>query len=452
MEERQPVEPTQPVLLGESELEVVTTELPPVRTFTSLGTPNYLWYWLSSVASFAGLQMQIIARGWLVWQMTGSELALGLVSFAFGVPIFLFSLFGGALADRLNKRDLLIATQAFNVVVTLAIAVLISLGMIEMWHLIAAAVATGFSFVVNGPARQSIIPHLVQKRELLNAISLNATAMNVTRVVGFALGGALLPLIDFAGVYYLVVAFYVISTALLFFISMPAGDEESAPMRRRTPAGGEMDTGPYGAATRFMADIWADLKEGLGYIRHSTLVIMLLAMAFVPLTFGLPYMNLMPAFADDVLGLGDFGYAMLLMMTGVGALIASLTIASLGDFKRKGMLLIYLALGFGITLALFSMSHSYVLSLIILVGVGAGSTGYMAVNNTLIQSNVPRHMLGRVMSIYMVTFALMPMGTLPIGAIAEAIGPATAVGAGAVVVIVFTLAVALFLPRLRRLE
>ena len=175
-------------------------------------------------------------------------------------------------------------------------------------------------------------------------------------------------------------------------------------------------------------------------------------MAFVPLTFGLPYMNLMPVFADEVLGQGEFGYGLLMAVSGLGALVASLAIASLGDFRRKGVLVLALALLFGVTLALFSISHSYYLSLAILVGAGAGGAGYMAVNNTLIQSNVPQRILGRVMSIYMVTFALMPMGTLPIGAVAEAIGPTAALLGGAVIIILFVLGMTIFRPSMRRLE
>lgn len=449
---KRPEDFQKPVPLGESGLEVVTPEQARITTFTSLKNHNYRWYWLSSVASFTGLQMHIIARGWLVWEMTESELDLGIVSFAFGVPIFLFSIFGGAIADRLNKRDLLIGTQAFNALLTAFIAILITVNMIQLWHLVAAAVLTGFSFVVNGPARQSIIPELVQKRELLNAISLNATAMNVTRVVGFAMGGALLAIIGYAGVYYLVLVCYIAATALLFMVSLPSREVTPAPGAAMAEAIGGVSNSSRDRVGQFLKDIWSDLVEGLNYIRHSPLVISLLLMAFIPLTFGLPYMNLMPVFADEVLGRGAFGYGMLMVTTGVGALVASLAIASLGDFRRKGMLLFGLALGFGLMLALFSMSRSYPLSLAILVGAGAGGAGYMAVNNTLIQSNVPRRILGRVMSIYMITFALMPMGTLPVGAVAQAIGPTTAVVGGAVIIVLFTLALAVFRPSLRRLE
>ncbi len=452
MKNRRPEDLKGPAPLGESGLPVVTPEQARIRTFTSLRNTNFRWLWLGSVASFAALQMQIIARGWLVWDMTSSELALGIVSFAFGVPILLLSIFGGAVTDRWNKRNILIATQAANALINLVIAVLITVNMIEYWHLVASGVAIGLTFVFNGPARQAIIPELVPRRELLNAISLNATAMNVTRFIGFALGGALLAVIGYAGVFYVVVAFNVAATALLFMISLPSVVATPTPEVVIAHASGE--TGNYSRNTllQFFKDIWRDLLEGLSYVRHSALVISLLAMAFVPLTFGLPYMNLMPAFASEVLGLSETGYGLLMAMTGLGALMATLAIASLGDFRRKGMLLLGLALVFGVMLVFFSLSRSYALSLAILVGAGAGGAGYMAVNNTLLQTNVPRRILGRVMSIYMITFALMPMGTLPLGAVAEAIGTTTAVAGGAVIIILFTLAVAILYPSMRRLE
>ncbi|TET40306.1 MAG: MFS transporter [Dehalococcoidia bacterium] len=418
-----------PVPLGESQIPVVTPEEARVTTFTSLRTPNYRWFWLGMLASFAGLQMQILARGWLVFDMTGSALALGIVSAAFGAPILLFSLYGGAVADRVNKRNLLIVTQAANALITLVIAILIFSGSIAIWHLMAAALCTGITFVFNGPGRLAIIPELVTRRELLNAIALNSTGMNLTRVIAFAIAGALVPLISVAGVYYIVVVCYIAAVAALFKISVP--ERVAAP-----------------AST----SVGADLREGLSYIRHSPIILPLLAMAVIPIAFGLPYLNLMPVFADEVFNVGAPGLGILMAMAGAGALAGSLGIASLGDFRRKGMLLMILALGFGATLALFGISGSYALSLVVLLGVGAGGAGYMAVNNTLIQSNVPHQVRGRVMGIYMMTFALMPLGTLPLGALADAIGPSVAIGASGALIVLFTILMALLRPSLRRLQ
>ena len=452
MNDRQPEDFQKPVPLGEPELGELTPPKARITTFTSLKNRNYRWYWLGMLGSFAGLQMNIAARGWLVWEMTESELAIGIVMFAFGVPILLFAIFGGAIADRVNKRNLLIATQAFMAFLVAIIAILITLNMIEFWHLVAVAVCTGFAFVLNGPARQSIIPELVKKRELLNAISLNATGMNLMRVIALALGGALIPIIGIDGVYYAIVVCYILGAVSLFKVSLPQRAATPVPAPAMADPMGRLRNFRPDSIVQFLRSMWPDIKEGVIYIRHSRLVISLLAMAFVPLTFGLPYMFLMPVFADEVLGQSELGYGLLMAMAGVGALVASLAIASLGDFRQKGKLLLASALVFGITLALFGISHSFPLSLAILVGVGAGGTGYMALNNTLLMSNVPLRILGRVMSIWMITFALMPMGTLPIGAVAQALGPTIAVAGGAVIIVLFTLGMIIFVPFLRRLE
>ena len=400
-----------------------------ITTFTSLKSRHYRWFWLGMLASFIGINLQLVARNWLVYEMTGSALYLGVVIAAWGLPILLLSYYGGAIADRIKKRDLLIWTQVGNGVITLVIAVLITTDRIELWHLIAAAAITGIIFAFHVPARLAIIPELVRQRELLNAIALNATVMNLSRFVGFAIGGLLLEVIGVGGVYYIVVACFLVSAGLL--VMLPRLER----VRRKVTT-----------------TIRADLMEGLRYIHHSVLLRSLLAMAFVSIGFGLPYMNLMPVFAVDVYGVGESGLGFLLGASGLGALIGSLAIASLGDFRRKGLLLIGLASGFGVSLVLFAASGSYYLALGMLVAVGLLGTGYLAVNNTLIQSNVPHELLGRVMSMYVVTFALMPLGTVPLGAITDAIGAPLAIGAGGAVVALFVLGLALGLPRLRRLE
>ena len=414
---------------GGSELEVFAPDQGKVTTFTSLKNRHYRWFWLGMLASFIAVHLQLVARNWLVYEMTGSALALGIVIAAWGLPILLLSLYGGAIADRVKKRDLLIVTQVANGVITLIIAILIATESIDLWHLIAAATLTGIIFAFHVPARLAIIPELVQKREVLNAIALNSTGMNLSRFIGFAIGGALLGAIGVAGVYYLVVLCFFVSAALLFMLPVVEKVRERA-----------------------VTSIRVDLVEGLRYLHHSPIIRSLLAMAFVSIAFGLPYMNLMPVFAVDIFNVGEVGLGLLLGMAGLGSLIGSLVIASLGDFRRKGLLLVGLAFGFGASVTFFGFSGYYPLSLVLLVAVGLLGTGYLAINNTLIQSNVPHEMLGRVMSIYVMTFAMMPLGTLPLGAVSEAVGAPLAIGAGGIIVVLFTLVMAVFQPRLRRLE
>jgi MFS family permease len=429
MKEEKPEASQPPLPLEQPALDVTTTEQARVTTFTSMRNRNYRWLWLSTLCFFGGLQMQVVARGWLVYELTSSPLALGMVSAAFGLPLLLFSLYGGAITDRVPKRNLIMFSQIANGSFTLIIAVLIATGNIELWHLIAAAAASGITFIFIAPGRMALIPELVAPRELLNAIALSSSGTNLTRVVAPAVAGALLAIIGIAGVYYLVVFLYCVS--IVFIYLLPVGEA------------------PLG---RMKISVWAGIADGVRYLRHSPLMLLLLMMAFIPIVFGMPYQNLMPVYAVDVLHVGETGLGLLMSMTGVGALIGSLGVASLGDFRRKGLLLIILGLVFGIALAIFGVSHIYPLSLAILIAVGFANAGYMTLNNTMVQSNAPHEVRGRVMAIFMVTFALMPLGTLPIGAVAEAVGPAIAVTGGALIVVIFIIAIAIFRSSVRRLE
>ncbi|MFC2035301.1 MFS transporter [Chloroflexota bacterium] len=398
------------------------------KTFESLRNSNYRWLWLSMLASFAGLHMQMIARGWLVVEMTDSPLILGLVSSAFAIPLLIFSLFGGVIADRLPKRNLLIFSQSSIFIISLVIAILIHTETIAVWHLVTAALLLGAVFSFNMPARQAIIPELVGEQSLMNAIALNSAAMNLTRVAAPALAGLLVGIVGVSGVYWIVTGCYVVSIGSLSMIRVTAKKavKPSTSMRK-------------------------DLVAGLSFVRHNPTILTLLTMAIIPVVFGMSYQMLMPIFARNVLDVGASGYGALMSAAGLGALIGSLGIASIGNFQRKGLLLLGFGLVFGVTLILFSISSVFSLSLVILVGVGIGSTGYMALNNTLIQLKTPSEMRGRVMSLFMMTVGLVPLGTLPSGAIAEVTGVAPVVGVSGAILLVFMVVMALTQPRVRKL-
>jgi MFS family permease len=397
-------------------------------TFSSLENRTYRLYWISLLASFSAQQMHMVVRGWLVYELTDSALALGLVSAAAGVPILLFSLYGGVIVDRVEKRKLLIVTQAITAMATLTIAVLISTGSIALWHLIIAAIANGLILSFDLPGRQAIIPQLVEQRQIMNAVALGSGATNLTRVIAPALGGVLVGVMGIDGVYYLIVAFYAASAA--FLLTMPA---------LLTPTRDSKAT------------VRSDLIEGLRYIRRSSVLPALLAMAVVPIAFGMPYMMLMPVFAVDVFDVGHSGLGYLMAAAGIGALAGSFLVASLGDFKHKGALLMVASASFGVFLILFANSNYFYIALFFLLGVGMANSIYMATNNTLLQINTEDRMRGRVMSLYMMTIGLLPIAVLPASAIAESLGGPVAIGAGGAILLIFTLAMTLLRPTLRRL-
>jgi len=397
-------------------------------TFDSLQVLSYRWFWLAILSSFAAVQMQVLARGWLVYELTDSPRALGLVSAAWGAMLMLFAPLGGVVADRVEKRNLIVATQSAAGVIALVIAILISTDAIRLWHLVAASLLSGAVLAFDLPARQAIVPDLVERHRIMNAIALYSGAINVSRVVFPALGGLLVSAVGIASVYYVVVGCYLLAVALLL----------------RVPATGRR-------AVEANASVRFHLAEGLSYIRRTPVLTVLLAMAVIPILFGMPYQLLMPVFAEDVFDVGVRGLGFLMAAVGVGALVGSLSVASLGDFRRKGLLLIGSAILFGLTLICFALSRNFYLSLFFLFWTGVVNTAYLATNNTLLQTNVEDRVRGRVMSIYMMTVGLFGVGVLLAGEVAEHVGAPLAVAIGGGIVLLFTLAMALGQPRLRRL-
>ena len=363
-----------------------------------------------------------------MYDMTNSELALGVVSAGAGLFIILFALYGGVIADRVDKRNLLIVTQFLAGIATLIIALLITADAIAFWHLVVASIFNGLILAFRLPVRQAIIPELVEKHQVMNAVALNSGAMNMNRVIAPALGGVLVAVIGIDVVYYLMTACYFISGFLMFkvpSIGEPAQNEERSFNR--------------------------EISEAVQYVRRSPELLGLLLMAIIPIVFGMPYQMLMSAFAEDVYDVGSWGLGLLMAAVGVGALAGSFIMASLGDYKYKGKLLLVAAALFGIFLAFFAISGNFHISLIILVIVGGASSSYMAVNTTLLMMNCEENMRGRIMSMYMMTIGLFPLGVLPAGAIAEYTGVTLPVLVGGVIIVVFTLVMAWLTSTLRRL-
>lgn len=399
-----------------------------LRTFDSLSVPDYRWLWLGTAASFMSMQMQEVARGWLVYDMTGSPLALGVVVGAWGLPMLLLSAIGGVVVDRTPKRQLILLTQIGQVLITVVQAFLIVLGYIQVWHLVLAGFLQGCLFPFNMPARQALISDVVGEDRLMNAIALNTAAVNVTRIVGPAIAGVLVAIVGVGIVFFLMAVSYCVAAVTTAFISER----------------GEPRLGTHGS-------LQSDLFSGLRYIRGDAVMSALMLMAFAPVFFGMPYRSLMPAYASDVLRTGPEGLGLLMTVTGAGALCGSLVIAGMGDYRRKGLLLLWACLMWGVSLALFGLSRDFFLSSLALLFVGVGNTAFMTINSMLIQSHSPPEMRGRVLSVWYMSFGLIPLAILPAGAIAEAVGVAVTVGAGGVALALFILAMIALQPRLRKI-
>jgi MFS family permease len=402
------------------------------KTFSALQNRHYRWLWYGLLLYFMGMQMSMIARNFLAYDITGKATALGIVSVSWGLPMLACSLVGGVVADRVEKRNLLLVTQTCITLCYLAMAVLVHTGVIEIWHLVVIGVFQGAFWAFNMPARQALLPELVGKDEqLMNALALNTGAMNATRVVAPALAGALIavPWYGMTGVFYTVVA---LDTAVLFaLVQLPLTGAAT---------GGEQ------------RPMWEDMAVGIRYIRNHWTLVVLLSMAFAVVLLGMSYQMLLPVFASDkVFDVGSFGYGTMNTFVGIGAIVGSLVLAYISDYPHRATLQLVLGVGFGIALLLLGLAPTFFLALAVLSFMGLMSTSYMTLNNTLIFAHAEREFTGRVMSVYMLTWSLQPMAILPITGAADLAGARPVVVVLGIALATIVASVAVLYPGYRRI-
>jgi len=400
-------------------------------TFAALRYRNYRLWFFGQATSLVGTWMQSVAQGWLVYQLTGSNLALGAISFAGSIPTLFLMLPAGVLADRFPKRKLLLITQTVMMLCAFALAALAASGVLQVWHIGVLAFGLGVANSFDAPARQSLAVEMVEdRRDMMNAIAMNSTMFNLARIAGPAIGGVVLAQVG---------AVWCFALNGLSFLAVLV-----ALWRMRLP---QVALAPQNEPFA------AQIVTGLRYIWDNTPIRTIIALVGVSSLFGLSYATLMPAYAVDVLHVGEAGLGSMSAAVGVGALIGSLAVASLGSFRRKGLLLAAGSLIFPLALLSFAQTRYLPLSLACLAVVGFGFVMQNATSNTLVQSIVPDDLRGRVMGAYMLTFfGTTPFGALLAGTLAQALGPALAVVLSAGVTLAFAVGVLVATPVLRRLE
>jgi len=371
------------------------------RAFPALGVGPYRLLLSGNLCAMLAYQASVVATGYAAFQMTGAATMLGLISLSLGLPLLLFALIGGVVADRLPRHRVLLAAQGTLGSTAAALAALALLGLLRPWHLIAIGLVQGTAFAFNMPARQALVGDLVGPDRLRSAIALNTSGINCCRIAGPAMAGALLgiPAIGVSGVFVVMAGLYVVALALLFRIEPP-------PRK------------PRRVATSGVADV----LEGLRYIRASPVLLALLGLAFVPLLFGMPYQTLMPVFAERVFAVGAEGLGVLMAAAGVGSLVGSIAVAALAGFPRPAVLQLGVGVLFGAGLVGFALAPSFVVAVALLLVVGFASAAYTAINNTLVLANAEPRLHGRVMSVYLITFAVSPVAALPMSWLADWLG------------------------------
>ena len=373
--------------------------------YSTLSVRNFRWLWTGSLSSSFAMNMQIIARGWLVYALTSSATDLAWVTLSFMLPSVAFSLYGGVLADRLPKRRVIIIAQSMNCAATLLMALIIFRGEVSFWDFIWFGFFNGSVLALSMPARQAFVPELIPEKLIFTGMALNTTGWNLSRIIGPAFAGLLIAFLADGdktstygvGIVYLVIAFlYFLSAVVTLSIDAPGNPQRTD-----------------------NSDPISDIREGLVYVLERPNVFALIVLSIIPFLFGMPLNTFLPAFNEDILGgrADDLGY--LISAMGMGAILGSLLMAVMGDLRNKGLWLVLSCCTWAVLTSLFGVMEKQGNALIVIAMIGLISSWNMSLNRGMLQMEVDGHMRGRIMSIDMMTHGLMPLGVFPIAWIAE---------------------------------
>ena len=384
----------------------------------ALRYPKYRAYWFGTVASVCGFQMLMFAQGWLTYELTGSALALGIVSLASASTSIALNLFGGVFADRLDKRKLIFFCQLATAALIFLLGALTLLEVVEVWHIVVLAFLSGAVNAFDQPARQALYPHLIERRAMMSAVALNSVVWQGTRIIAPAIAGLIVAFIGTASAIIIAGCGFVVMALVILALRVPKieSDSQESPL--------------------------SDLLEGLKFIKGNSIFWFLIGMTFFNSFFGMAYITMMPAIAVDVLEVGADGQGLLMMVGGIGASAVTLLFIW-RDFRRKGLLIIGGGLSFGVSIATFALTSqfigSYWLALALMIVMGVSSSTYMITIMSSLQLLVPDNMRGRVMGFYGMTWSIMPLGGFQAGAIATFAGVPVAIAIGGALVAAFAL-------------
>lgn len=404
----------------------------------ALGTANFRHLWIGTLAASLAMNMQLVARGWYVYELTESALHLALVLVSFTVPQVTLSLLGGVVADRFPKRGILTVGQLLNGLAALAMGYLVFSGNVRFSHFIVFGVLSGTILALSFPSRHAIVPDLVSDRLVFSAIALNSTAMNIARVSGPAFAGVLIAWI--AGgdtssdvgvgiVYFVIAGLYITACLVSWTISVSGSTEVQQTVRH----------------------VLSDMAEVLRFVRRHPSVWALVWLAVIPFMFGHSLNTFLPAFNEDVLNGGADSLGLLLSFMGMGAILGSLTLATASNLRRKGAWLIAMNVAWGLSIAAFGFMHNNYSAFALVVLIGWLSSSSMAMNRALTQMHTQNRMLGRVMSIDMMSHGLMPISAIPIGILADTVGTAFAISTSGVLLMVIVTLMLFASPTVRHL-
>ena len=411
----------------------VTSRVASLPTFASFSERNFRWFYLAMLGQMAAMNIQLVMRGYVVFEITDSFAALGGIALASALPMLFLGVFGGVLADRAPKKVVLQVGQFVSVLNALVVGILILTDAIVLWHLFAAGALQGITMALMMPARQAMIPEVVGRDLLMNAVALNSAGMNLMRVLApagaglltWAAGGGVIG----AGPVYMVMAAFYLSAMITL-----------APLPRSEAASEGSAKGGLG-----------DLRDGFSYVRRDPTILAVLGVTLISAFLAMPYIQLLPGFVKDVLGGGPVELGLLTAVSGGGALFGALVIASLPE-RRRGLLLLLSAVLLGVSLVVLSGSQAFWFAVIAIVFVGVGTAGRQAFSQILLHSYVENEFRGRVMALMMLQPGMMALGAFVIGVVAERAGIDIAMASLAVALAVVAGLLVVVSPRLRQLQ
>ena len=398
------------------------------RPFLSLSNRNFRFLFFGTVLFMGSMQMQMLAVGYLTYDITRSALLLGVVQSGFAPSMLVLALFGGAIADRIDRRRIILAAQVWEAAMYLVIAVIILIDIVTWYHLLAMMVFDGIMFSFLGPARQAIIPQMVGKEMVTGALAMSAAAMSLMTLTTPAIAGWLYAWLGPEGVFFITAVMALLAALLTRFIP---------------------PVPPSGASQK--KTIMADIRDGLVYIRQTKLVMVLLIMGGATALFAMPFKHLLPVLMVEIYDRGPEAMGLMLSFMGLGSLIGALSIASMGRWKR-GLVLISGTLVTGVGLSLIAAIPMYYAAVGLTVLIGLGDSTRRTLYNAILVEHTEDSYRGRVMSVWMLNFSLMPLGMLPGGLVADWLGGQAAVGMFAVAVLVTGMIVLVTQTQLRRLQ
>ncbi|UCD08634.1 MAG: MFS transporter [Dehalococcoidales bacterium] len=405
-----------------------------IKTFESFKVPAYRILFLSHIGQWSAMSMQMMVRSLLVYRLTGSGTMIGMMALVQVVPQLLMSLFAGALADRVQKRSILIVAQLVPGVITFCLAVSLASGYLNAddpsswWVLFMTAIGQGTVMGMMMPVRIAIIPEIVGEERVMNAVSLTTVGQTAFMLAGPTLAGFLINNYDFSVVYFVMTGTYALSAFFTFLL----------PRTRKISPKGESNT-------------FKEVIEGFRYVRKETVFLLIVIFGMCHMISGMPYMQLTAVFTEDVLQVGEIGLGVLMTVSGVGAAISSLIIASLPNRKR-GILLLFSGIVMSVPLIVFSFSSWYGLSLAMMPFIGMGPVMHGALTGALIQNYADPGYRGRVQSLTAIGASVASFGTFIAGILVDAVGVQWAVGSMAIFLSAVSIGFYIFFPSLRKLE